>query len=434
MPHSEDMSEVAPVDVVTRTRTVMASQIWRCATSGTRRLVIVAMVTIACALGLTSCISQENVTKYVIDPAPAGAVVEKTLADVNGDGKQDAVVGEEPSPSQPDGGGIYWYQFPSSGLPGGAWAKHTILASGAAYEDLKAYDITGDGHVDIIAGVNNNVYLFINPDTIAGQWQQVLIGGGYGENTLALGDIDGDGKVDIATNYNLFFQNSPTSWTTRRLSTSFSASALLDSGSGKGRIDLVGNGPTSPYNIVWYQNPRDTGGDARGGTWKMHTVGPGYFCSGGLSQCSEGSVATVSTVDVNRDGRMDILAGQSEGSPAPPGGLKWFEAPADRTQPWTQHNIDTGFMDTHNIVVADINDDGIPDFVTGEQDQSTDKRIAVFYNDGKGNFTEQVLSNDSTHNVAVADVEGDGDQDILTSPHGYFGGSHPLELFINRRF
>jgi hypothetical protein len=380
-----------------------------------------------------SCaVTQDSFDKYVIDPTPLGAVVEKTLADINGDRKEDAVVGEEPTPSQPNGGGIYWYQYPSSGRAGDPWLKHTILPSGAAYEDIAARDITGDGHLDVIASVDNNVYLFINPGTTTGTWQQILIGAGNGEDTIALGDLDGDGKIDVATNYNLFFQNSPSSWTTHRLSTSFSAVALLDSGSGKGRVDLVGNGPESPYPIVWYQNPRDVGGNARTGVWTMRTVGPGYVCSGGVSQCSEGSVATVATTDINADGRMDVLVGQSEGTPPPPGGLKWFEAPADRTQTWTAHNIQTNYTDTHNIVVADMNRDNTADFVTGEQDQSGNKRIAVFYNDGTGTYTEQVLSQDATHNVAVADVDGDGDLDILTGPHGYFGGAHPLEIFINQ--
>jgi FG-GAP-like repeat len=191
--------------------------------------------------------------------------------------------------------------------------------------------------------------------------------------------------------------------------------------------------PTSPFNIIWLENPREHGGNARTDPWLVHTVGPGYFCSGGTSQCPNGAVATVSTGDFNGDGRMDIVVGQSEGSPAPPGGLKWYAAPIDRTQAWTEHDIDTSFQATHNIGVADINGDGTLDLVTGEQDQSAQHRIAVFYNDGAGNFTEQVISTDGTHNVALGDTTGDGDIDILSSPHGYYGGPHPLELFVNGR-
>jgi hypothetical protein len=76
-----------------------------------------------------------------------------------------------------------------------------------------------------------------------------------------------------------------------------------------------------------------------------------------------------------------------------------------------------------------MNGDGTLDFVTGEQDQSDQQRLAVFFNDGTGTFTPQVLSTDASHNVELGDVEGDDDIDILAGPHGYFGDPHPVELY-----
>jgi hypothetical protein len=80
-----------------------------------------------------------------------------------------------------------------------------------------------------------------------------------------------------------------------------------------------------------------------------------------------------------------------------------------------------------------MNGDGIPDLVEAEQEQSLQRRVSVFYNDGHGNFTQQVLSNSSGHNPVVIDVGGDGDLDIFSSPHGFYGVPNPLEIYLNKR-
>jgi hypothetical protein len=197
-------------------------------------------------------------------------LIEKTFADINDDGRLDAVIGTEPSPNVPGAvGGIFWYQYPASGNPSDPWTKHTIISdpSGQAYEAMAAVDVDHDGHVDIIASLDGSIYWFKNPGTLTGTWQQQFVGWGHGENTISVGDFDGDGKLDIATNSYIYFQNSPTSWTTVAINRgSYIASAALDIGSGKGRIDLVGNSATAPspssaFNIIWLENPREHGGE-----------------------------------------------------------------------------------------------------------------------------------------------------------------------------
>jgi hypothetical protein len=57
--------------------------------------------------------------------------------------------------------------------------------------------------------------------------------------------------------------------------------------------------------------------------------------------------------------------------------------------------------------------------------------VAVFYNNGSGGFSEQVLEWTGGQNNVAMDVDGDGDRDILNVNHGFYGAPHPIELFIN---
>jgi FG-GAP-like repeat len=390
-----------------------------------------------------------------VDANPAGTVVEKTLADIQGTGHLEPVTGEEFETNDGNGveSGVYWYEYPASGNLNDPWIKHTIISSGDAYEDMMAYDVNGDGAVDIICSFdptfkgNYELVWFENPrgqggNPITDTWTMHIIGPpeGADENNLSMGDIDGDGKIDIISPEFIYFQNSADSWTAVQYSTSFRGDALLDIGSGLGAINLAGTLPQSPVPAVWYENPRETGGNARTGKWIMHTIGPGYPCTPESCPVVTGiEPAVYATMDVNGDGRMDVISAQSEGQggsfppPAPPpGGLYWWEAPADRRNgTWTKHLIDINMIDLHKIVLADMDKNGTTDIVVDEQDQSLFDRVVVFYNDGKGNLTEQVISNAKGHNDPVGDVIGNGAIDILNSGHGFFNDSHPLQIFLN---
>jgi regulation of enolase protein 1 (concanavalin A-like superfamily) len=379
-----------------------------------------------------------------IDPNPPSTLVEKALADIQGTGHLDAVAGFE----APSNGGIYWYEYPSSGNLTDTWVKHTIVADGQAYEDMQALDVNGDGAADIIASytpVNGNeeVVWFENPrgsggDPATETWPMHVIGTGFGEDNLVLGDIDGDGKIDIATGSYIYFQNSPTSWTQVQYNSSTRGAALLDIGSGNASINLVSTAPgtSTENNAVWFENPREHGGNARTDPWIMHVIGPAYPCNSTNCPGGDFNVASFNAGDFNGDGMMDVVMGQSEGPGGgvtpPPGGLVWFEAPADRRNgTWIRHTIDSQFVDAHCVRLVDMDQNGTLDLVTSEQDQSPLRRVSVFYNDGAGNFTQEIVSNAEGHQTTVGDVQGNGAIDIFNSGHGFFGDPHPLQLFLN---
>ena len=168
----------------------------------------------------------------------------------------------------------------------------------------------------------------------------------------------------------------------------------------------------------------------------MHTIGPGYPCS--ANNCGDGGqVAVFASTDVNGDGMQDVVSAQSEGPGGgiapPPGGVIWWQAPADRRNgTWIKHTIDSKMVDVHRIGLGDMDKNGTVDIVVAEQDQAPLQRLNIYYNDGKGNLTSQVVANPMGHNLILGNVSGAaGEVDILNSGHGYFQTPHPLEIFLS---
>jgi hypothetical protein len=105
--------------------------------------------------------------------------------------------------------------------------------------------------------------------------------------------------------------------------------------------------------------------------------------------------------------------------------------------------IDSTYQAVHKINLGDINKDGNLDIIVAEQEQAHNvgpgfdqnfnkQRVAIFYNDGNGNFTQQVVATTGGQNQVLGDLEGDGDLDILSANHGYYGAPHPLEIWVNQ--
>ena len=108
--------------------------------------------------------------------------------------------------------------------------------------------------------------------------------------------------------------------------------SLFDSGSGLGAVDIVGTGNTRD-NITWWENPRDHGGNARTDLWIPHVISKAYVPIG--NQINDPGLGVgLRMMDVNGDGRVDIITADGEAqSPLPAGGLiggkrRWTAATA----------------------------------------------------------------------------------------------------------
>ena len=157
-------------------------------------------------------------------------------------------------------------------------------------------------------------------------------------------------------------------------------------------------------------------GPDRGTPWTFHPASLGD------------AVADMIAYDVNHDGKADVIA-----SSAHQYGIWWFEQgerrTARRSSPGTTSSRNL-VSETHALIAADINGDGLKDLVTGKRfwshgrnEPGSDKPARLYWfeasrdADGKIAFTPREIDDQSGIGTqfVVADFNGDGLLDIVTS-------------------
>jgi len=135
---------------------------------------------------------------HTLNPTP-GDPDRNRLADLNGDGRLDAVLGFE-AINKP--GKLAWYEQPED--PAREWKEHRI-ADVVGPMSLDVGDLDDDGDLDIVVGEHNYakpetaaLWIFENADGRGGAWKQHLIHRGDEHHDGAiLVDIDGDSDLDV---------------------------------------------------------------------------------------------------------------------------------------------------------------------------------------------------------------------------------------------
>jgi len=338
-----------------------------------------------------------------------------SVFDVNNDGKLDIISGE------------YWYEAPE-------WKRHkicTVRQEGEYYDDFSdiPLDVNGDGYMDIISGGywGKTLRWRENPLGKPKEWKVHNIDKCGSIETTRIFDLDGDGMFEIIPNtpgdsqvfYKLILDSNG------KTTGKFKKYVLMDkpSGHGLGFGDINGDGRVDiVLKSGWLEAPED----GLRGKWIFHEE----FDLGSAS-------IPIIVYDVNGDGLADLIVGQAHDY-----GLSWWEqkkgSRGKRT--WIKHEIDSESSQYHTLEMADIDNDGQPELITGKRyrahcgnDPGANDPVGIYYfKINKGDFQKNVIDYgppDKTSGVgiyfAIADLNKNGWLDIVAP------GKEGLYLFQN---
>jgi hypothetical protein len=329
------------------------------------------------------------------------------VADVNRDGKPDILTGD------------LWYEAPD-------WKVHEIRPP-QEYQPATGYsncflcfaqDVDGDGWTDelVVGFPGDKAHWFRNPGK-GGSWTDHPITESACNESPNFADVDGDGKPELITPFKemqmAFYKPGakPQEGFEQHLVGEPKQPGCQRFSHGLGVGDV--NGDRRP-DILCTDGYWEAPSNPTSGAWTFVPAKLGPAC------------AQMYTYDFDGDGDMDVISSSAHNI-----GVWWWEQTKGANGPeFKQHVIDNTFSESHSMVMADINGDKQPDFVTGKRwwahgpngdVNPNDPAVLYWYEfkrrDGNVEWIRHEIDNDSGVGTqfAVVRVNGDKRPDIVIS-------------------
>ncbi|MDY6949996.1 MAG: VCBS repeat-containing protein [Thermodesulfobacteriota bacterium] len=262
---------------------------------------------------------------------------------------------------------ILWLE--SANREGTDWIVHTIgvVPEGRTQGYTQAQIIPGGKDELVFTRARNLFYIEI-PETHPEKthWRKVHVSAHNEEEGIAAGDIDRDGDNDLAA------------------------------------YDADG------HHVIWFENPGDGSG-----LWQRRIVGT-----------SDEWLDRIALVDVNNDGRLDIVSTEETQDWVYNANIYWFKSPIEPKEgDWTRHVVAT-LRSVNSMDTGDVDKDGDVDIVVAEHtDQKSrpgaaDNFTIIFENRHDGAVWTPHVVERGTHSshlgAKLCDLDKDGDTEIVS--------------------
>ncbi|MCI0704510.1 MAG: FG-GAP-like repeat-containing protein [Planctomycetia bacterium] len=355
---------------------------------------------------------------YPTGDTPVGVV----LVDFDGDGINDAVTANKTSNSL-----SLYTGSGSAGVGDGTFLNSSVLNPGGSNPGQVAVgDLDGDSVPDLVTPLTGSDRVSISLGLAAGGYRDattLTLNGNRDPVSVALGDVNGDGKLDILVanqqdnNVGVFlgigngtFQN-PTFTSVGRTPTDVAVGDLNNDGD----LDLLvlHNGSGGPQN--------------RGVTIALGN-GNGAF-QPSVELLAGTDATAIAVADFNQDGNLDFVITEDDA----PGRVRLQLGNGDGS--FTNRGDFTVGRNPIDVIVGDVNRDGFVDVVTVSQSDRTSNNISVLLNNLGSGFRPVIhttlLPDKPLKSVVAINLNSDPFLDlIVTEDESFFGNSGPNNVYL----
>jgi hypothetical protein len=300
-------------------------------------------------------------------------------------------------------GNVFWYENPG-------WERHRITDTRRFEVGSALGDVDGDGRVDLVVGQtvhHDNLFWYEQPDDPREEWTEHRITDDFEMyHDVRVADVDDDGDPEVVClsqeSETVFYYDVPDEPTVEPWPDSHRHVVTTGRAvEGAEVVDVDGDGRTELVaGTSIYRRPEDESGE-----WEREPVVEGW------------DDVRVAVVDLDGDGDREVVfaEGDSPAHGAHPGRVAWFDPPH-----WEPHVLRDDLFCPHSLQVADFTGTGRPDVYVAEMGlgEHDEPRHFLFENLGGGDLKEHVVGRGvATHEAKAVDLTGDGRPDIVGKPH-----------------